>query len=375
MEKVIVCVTGSNGFIGQNLLAHLTYLSHVEVRIISKNTALEDYDFILSDIDIVYHLAGVNRTEDEHELIIGNADFLLNILNKIQTLSKPVKFILASSTQALLDNPYGKSKLLAESYAEEFARLGKVSVVIIRLPGVFGKWCKPNYNSVVATFCYNVINDIPLEIHNPNHNLTVVYIDDVIEKFLKFLQKTNDHDAGCTISTIPVQFTLKLSELAEMIKSFHDYRNNLEVPPVSNVLAKNLYSTYLSYLPMNDFSYPMQLRTDERGSLFEWIKQDGFGQVFVSTTKPGITRGDHFHHTKVEKFLVISGEAEIRFRRLDSLEVVTYRVSGSSPVVIDIPPGYTHSITNTGDSELVTLIWANEIFNVHKPDTYFLNVL
>jgi UDP-2-acetamido-2,6-beta-L-arabino-hexul-4-ose reductase len=374
VRKIRVCVTGANGFIGKNLITRLLVLENVEVIKIVKDTPINSYNSLLEDIDIVYHLAGVNRPLDENEFIEGNVNTAKYILNALNFDQKPVKFIMTSSIQADKDNSYGKSKLIAEEYLLNFTSSNSISTIIYRLPGVFGKWCKPNYNSVVATFCHNVAHDIPIEINDQEHLLKLTYIDDVIEELLSWIKRKIEIKK-CHYAKIPVEFNITLGKLAEKIQDFPLYRRNLCVPQFNNLLVKNLYSTYLSYLTQDKFSYPLELRSDERGELFEWIKSESFGQIFVSTTKPGVTRGNHYHHTKTEKFLVIKGVAEIKFRKIDSDEVIIYIVDGNKPTVLDIPPGYTHSISNISTTELITLFWANEIFDSENPDTYFLNVV
>lgn len=372
MKKVVV--TGANGFVGKNLMVHLNRMEELEVVSIVRETAVEEFLTLLKDADVVFHLAGVNRPKEEAEFVSGNTDLTARLLNTIESLSPdstPV-FVLSSSTQAKHDNPYGKSKLEAEHLLESAAEKGVVKGVIYRLPGVFGKWSKPNYNSVISTFCHNVANDQPLEIRDPQYSFPVVYVDDVVADFLQWLDQAPT--SGITNAAVRTQFEVSLGYLADTIKSFPASRESLVAPRVGDTLTKYLYSTYLSYLPQSKFSYPMELKVDNRGDLFEWIKSKDFGQIFVSTTKPGITRGNHFHHTKTEKFLVIRGEAVIRFRKVDEEEVIEYKVSGDTPTVVDIPTGYTHNITNTGTEELITLFWANEIFDQQRTDTYFLEV-
>jgi len=373
MEKIKIAVTGADGFIGRNLIVHLQNNELFEVRKILKNISSKDLISSLTDVDVVFHLAGVNRPQDEQEFLTGNVFFTEKIVSILKASARPVKFIASSSTQATSDNLYGKSKLDAELVIKSATVGSNIEAIIYRLPGVFGKWSKPNYNTVVATFCYNVANNIPLEISDPNCALSLVYIDDVVEAFIKqiFAEKSIE---SVYYSYVPTQYHVTLGELAKTIKKFKDSRDTLVAPEIGNLFVKNLYSTYLSFLPTDNFGYSVELKTDNRGDLFEWIKSKDFGQIFISTTKPGITRGNHYHHTKAEKFLTIRGQAEIKFRKIDNEEIITYSVNGENPTVVDIPPGYTHSITNTGNTELITLFWANEIFDINKMDTYFLNV-
>lgn len=365
MKKVVV--TGSQGFIGKNLIARLGRVEDLDVIGLHRESSTEEFNIALKDCDLVYHLAGVNRPKEESEFISGNLDYTSQILQVLSKNTKNPTLVVSSSSQAEKENPYGTSKRLAEDAIEKSG----VNAVVFRLPGVFGKWSRPNYNSVVSTFCYNVANKKPLEVRDPSFSLPLVYVDDVVESFIKYLDKSV---SGFQRDTVKTVFQTTLGELAEVISSFPLNRKTLHAPAVGDTFTKYLYSTYLSYLPESDFSYPMELKVDNRGDLFEWIKSEQFGQIFVSTTKPGITRGNHYHHTKTEKFLVIRGEAVIRFRKLGESKVIEYPVSGEKPTVVDIPTGYTHNITNTGDTELITLFWANEIFDTNRMDTYFEEV-
>ena len=372
MLKVVV--TGANGFIGKNLCASLQFSSNVCLERISREDTGEKIAQKIADSDILFHLAGVNRPTDPKSFLLDNEQFTYKILDRIEKNNKPCKIIFSSSSQAVLDNPYGKSKLNAEEYASQWVKNTPHELNIYRLPGVFGKWCRPNYNSVVATFCYNVAYNLSLEIRDNNYELHLVYIDDVVQSFITHVKNKNIAAGKTIFESIDTVYQITLGKLSETILSFKESRNTLQIPAVDNALQKALYSTYLSYLPKDQFAYPMQVKTDERGTLFEWVKQIGFGQIFISTTKPGITRGNHFHHTKTEKFLVIQGEATIKFRHIDGDEIIEYKVSGQTPRVLDIPPGYTHNITNIGSENLITLFWANEIFDPAIPDTQFLKV-
>lgn len=367
-----IAVTGASGFIGKNLISRLQRLEEVELVEITRNTSVDDYSSLLENVDVIYHLAGVNRPKTEEEFTTGNTDLTEQLIRHLGGEKCPV-FVMSSSTQALIDNPYGISKKRAEDLVVEATSQGKLKGVIYRLPGVFGKWSKPNYNSVISTFCHNVAHGKPLEIRDPNYTFPVVYVDDVVEQFLE--QMSHDFvENECKFEEIRTVFNVSLGYLAKTISSFPTNRETLIAPAVGDTLTKYLYSTYLSYLPEDQFAYPMELKVDNRGDLFEWIKSEAFGQVFISTTKPGITRGNHYHHTKTEKFLVIRGEAVIRFRHIFSDRVIEYPVNGKEPKVVDIPTGYTHNITNVGDTELITLFWANEIFDQNRTDTYFLEV-
>lgn len=371
MKRKIV-VTGSEGFIGGNLMARLSRIEDLEIETITLADEPSNYPGKLRNADVIVHLAGVNRPKNVDEFLQGNTNLTQQLLADVDK-SKPPKFIITSSAQAVLDNPYGHSKLEAEKAVEEATAKNIIEGIVYRLPGVFGKWCLPNYNSVVATFCHNIANDLPIEIRDSEYAVTLVYIDDVVSAIIDDLAQPA---AAGKLSRPEIKntFAVTLGALADTLKGFKEGRKNLHAPKVGDTLEKYLYSTYLSYLPHDQFSYPVNLRTDDRGDLFEWIKSPDFGQIFISTTKPGVTRGNHYHHTKTEKFLVIRGEAIIRFRKIDETHIVEYPVSGRQPQVVDIPPGYTHNITNTGEGELITLFWANEIFDQDRPDTYFLEV-
>lgn len=367
MGKIVI--TGANGFIGRNLTAHLLYLTGYTISLITRDDDEAMITEKLDQADFVFHLAGVNRPQSVAEFEEVNSDFTKLIFDKLKAQDRPVSFIVSSSVQALLDNDYGRSKKKAEEYITDNTQGTKISSVIYRLPGVFGKWCRPNYNSVVATYCYNISRDIPIAIQDVGHTLKIVYIDDVCREFIRLL--TAEMKAGeTTYGEIDTVHEITLGDLADLLQSFHQRARSLLAPAVSDLLVKKLYSTFLSYLPENEFAYDLPLMSDDRGSLFELIKSPDFGQIFISTTKPGITRGNHYHHTKTEKFCVIKGNGIVRFCKIGTTAVIEYPVTGESPRVIDIPPGYSHNITNTGDSEMITLFWANEIFDRSAPDTY-----
>jgi UDP-2-acetamido-2,6-beta-L-arabino-hexul-4-ose reductase len=368
-----VLVTGASGFIGKNLCAQLEQEADVTILRFEKDDTADDLRKALDQVDFVFHLAGANRPKDETEFDRVNRGLTEDILSMIKESGRKTPILLTSSVQAKLDNPYGRSKKAAEDTITSWAKSTGVPIYIYRLPNVFGKWCRPNYNSVVATFCHNIANNIDITISSPANNLTLVYIDDVVEEFIKALRgKTKTSSDGfCHISR---DFTVTLEELAAKIYAFKNSRESLLMPNLENMFDRFLYATYTSYLDKRDFSYQLNTKEDNRGWLAEFIKSEQFGQVFVSRTKPGITRGNHWHHTKIEKFLVVEGEADICFRNLDSTEKLTYKVSGTKPEVIDIPAGYVHAIKNTGTTELITLFWADEIFNPARPDTHYMEV-
>lgn len=370
-----VVITGANGFIAKNLLLSLLEIDSIEIETITRSDDPSHYARKVKNASYVFHLAGVNRAKNIEEYEAGNVTLTDNLLKAIDVQGEKVKFILASSIHADKDNAYGRSKQKGEQLVEDASKKGKIEGIIYRLPGIFGKWCKPNYNSVVATFCYNIANDLPINIHDPNKTLKIAYIDNIVDAFLSHLSSFPRIVFGnCTRLEINTVFTINLGELAKKIQQYKSYRTALIAPKVNTALDRYLYTTYLSYLPKNMFSYPLTLKADERGYLFEWLKSENFGQVFVSVTKPGITRGNHYHHTKTEKFLVVKGQALIQFRKITSEEIIDYHVDGINPTVVDIPPGYTHNITNIGDEELITLFWSSEIFSSATPDTYYKEV-
>lgn len=368
-----VLVTGSAGFIGKNLLSRLKTIENIEILEFTRaNSSDELTEFVIS-ADFIYHTAGVNRPADDAEFTTGNKELTEKIINILRDNNKKTPLLITSSSQAELDNLYGKSKLAAETAVLDWQKESDSQVYIYRLPGVFGKWGKPNYNSVVATFCHNIANNLPVEVSDPSHEITLVYIDTVIDEFIKKLDsKSNKPSGAVNISQV---FKITLGDLKDRITKIHDVRSTLIVPNLDDLLNKYLYATYTSYLSKDNFSYELQTNADNRGSLTEFIKSRQFGQIFTSKTKPGISRGDHWHHTKVEKFFVVEGEAEITFRnKINDQDILTYKVSGETPTVLDIPTGYVHAIKNVGDTDLITIFWANEMLNKEYPDTYYEKV-
>ncbi len=367
-----ILVTGSKGFIGRNLILELknrNYNDIYEYDIDSNPLLLEQYT---RDCDFVFHLAGINRPKNENEYMEGNYGFTTMLLNNLKQNSNNAPVLITSSIQADLENPYGKSKKAGEEVLFSYEKETSSKALVYRLPNVFGKWCKPNYNSAIATFCNNIANDLEIIINDPSVVMNLVYIDDVVEEFIKALDgKENKINKYCMV---PITYTITLRRIVELIRGFRESRANLMVPDMSNEFEKKLYSTYLSYLPKDKFKYPLKMNIDDRGSFTEFIKTPDRGQVSVNISKPGITKGNHWHNTKNEKFLVVKGKGIIKFRKVDSSEVIEYHVSGEKLEVLDIPVGYTHSIINEGNSDMVTVMWANEAFNPEKPDTYYLEV-
>jgi UDP-2-acetamido-2,6-beta-L-arabino-hexul-4-ose reductase len=364
-----VLVTGAKGFIGKNLVVRLKELEYqvIEYDVESSDQELPD---AIKQADFIFHLAGVNRPKNEDEFFLGNSDLTKDVLNQLTDLSKQVPIVLSSSIQADFDNPYGLSKRRAEEAVFEHIEAGYPGLVV-RLHNVFGKWCRPNYNSVVATFCYNISHQKPIEITNPEHELGLVYIDDVVNAFISYIDYTAFDTA---IRYVKPRHAITLAGLADRLKLMYTAIRTGVLPDLSDPLSKKLLSTLLSYFDSSDIISNPEVHSDDRGHLFELIKGETFGQIFVSTTKPGITRGNHYHHTKVEKFCVISGEGVVSFRHIISDERFSVNLDGRKPQVLNIPPGYTHNITNVGDSDMITLFWANEVFETSRPDTIYREV-
>ena len=367
-----ILITGSNGFVGRNLVAELKNRGYHELLEYNRGTDIEFLKEYTKQCGFVFHLAGVNRPDNDSEFNQGNVQLTSDLLSALKINNNQAPVLLTSSIQADHDNPYGLSKRAAEELVSSHCAEFGSRACIYRLPNLFGKWSRPNYNSVVATFCYNISRELEINIHNPDTRMTLSYIDDVVQEFVNALEG-NEHRNGNFCFVTP-NYEVTVGELASKIHSFHQNRKTLIMPPLESPLDRALYGTYLSFLPDNRFSYPLEKKTDARGWLAEFIKSQGMGQIFISKTKPGIKRGNHWHHTKVEKFLVIQGEARIRFRMVGSDKVIEYIVNGEFPEVVDIPAGYVHSIENTGQDDLITLFWACEIFNPDKPDTYWQEV-
>ncbi|AGK55922.1 capsular polysaccharide biosynthesis protein CapF [Bacillus sp. 1NLA3E] len=367
-----ILVTGANGFVGKNLIAELKNKGNNNIFEFTRESDSSLLERYTKECDFVFHLAGVNRPKDETEFIEGNIGFTAKLLNLLKEHGNKAPVLITSSIQAEKENPYGESKKAGEDLLFAHSKETGAIALVYRLANIFGKWSRPNYNTVVATYCHNISRDIEIKVNNPDAELTLCYIDDVLEEFMKALEGIpTQQDRFCIV---PITHNIKLGELARMIKGFKGSRTDLSVPNMEDALTKKLYSTYLSFLPENKFSYDLKMNCDNRGSFTEFIRTPDRGQVSVNVSKPGITKGNHWHHTKNEKFLVVSGEGLIRFRKIDSEEIIEYRVSGDRLQVVDIPTGYTHSIVNVGDNDLVTVMWVNECFNPEKPDTYYLGV-
>jgi len=367
-----ILITGANGFVGKNLTAELRNRWYSQLYLYDIDTQPDLLDAYTRDCEFVFHLAGVNRPEKTEDFLAGNFGFTSTLLEKLKQNGNRAPVLITSSIQALLDNPYGISKKAGENLIRQYAMDNGIKTYIYRLPNVFGKWCRPNYNSAVATFCHNIANDLPIRINDPSVQMTLVYIDDVVTEFCHAMEdKPYIQDGFCSVRE---QYKVLLGDIVRIIESFRDSRGNLSILDMGDQFTKKLYATYLSYLPAGSFSYPLKMHTDLRGSFTEFLKTPERGQVSINISKPGITKGNHWHHTKNEKFLVVSGNGVIRFRKIDEEKVYEYFVSGDKLEVVDIPVGYTHNIENLGTSDMVTVMWACEPFNPQNPDTYFLEV-
>lgn len=366
-----ILITGAKGFVGRNLSVTLKQAGHTVYEYDINNT-IEELEAFTKDCEFVFNLAGVNRPEREEEFLEGNCRFADDLLSLLEENNNKAPIMLSSSIQAERDNPYGRSKKAGEDILFDYEKRTGVKVLVYRFPNLFGKWCRPNYNSAVATFCHNIARGLDITVTDPSIALNLVYIDDLLEEMLRALEGNETRDGK--YCKVPVIYEKNLGEITSLIYSFKEGRTNLSVADMSDGFTKKLYSTYLSYLPEDEFSYPLKMNCDERGSFTEIIRTAERGQFSVNVAKPGITKGNHWHHTKNEKFLVVSGKGVIRFRKPDSSEVLEYFVSGEKLEVVDIPVGYTHNIENIGDCDLVTFMWCNECFDPDKPDTFFLKV-
>lgn len=366
-----ILVTGSSGFIGKNLLARLAHMQGYEILPFDTNTDKKDLGKYCKECDVVVHLAGVNRTTNPEDFRKGNIGFTGELLAELVKAKNKAPVIYSGSTHAELDTDYGKSKRAAEDAIRGHARKTGAEARLFRLANVFGKWSNPNYNSVVATFCHNVANGLPITVSDENVELTLVYIDDVIEAFIDAINgKVKLKDGFCVV---PISYKVKLGALAALVKEFAASRESLFLSAqVEGSFEKKLYSTFTSYLPKTFLKNPLKMNFNERGSFTEFLKTKDFGQVSINISKPGIVKGNHWHHSKNEKFLVVNGKGIIRvWERGDRKNAAEFYVSGEKLEVIDMPCGCVHNIENTGDADMVTIMWANEVFDAENPDTYF----
>jgi UDP-2-acetamido-2,6-beta-L-arabino-hexul-4-ose reductase len=365
-----ILVTGANGFIGKNLLIRLKEIPNTTITCFVRGDDLLSLKLMVKNADLVIHLAGENRPEREVDFEEGNVNLTVALCNAIhhefKATGRHVPLVFTSSTQANLNNPYGRSKAAAENAIQYLAQNTGNPSIVIRLPGVFGKWCKPNYNSVVATFCYNIARELPIQINDPKVSLPLVYIDDVISSILSSIETL---PKGFKQLKIRPEYSITIGELGKVIRNFANLRNTLMVERVGTDLVRALYATYISYLPTSEFSYKVPKYVDSRGVFVEMLKTLDSGQFSYFTANPGVTRGGHYHHTKTEKFLVIKGDALFRFRHIFSNEIFEIQTSESMPQIVDTIPGWAHEITNIGENEMVVILWANENFERTRPDT------
>lgn len=381
-----ILVTGAKGFVGRNLVYQLhnirsgkakNYpLSGEELKVFEYDIDSDpaELEIYCKNADFVFNLAGVNRPQKQSDFMKGNFGFASTLLDTLKKYGNKCPVMISSSTQATLNNPYGESKRAGEELMFDYSKETGAKVLVYRFPNVFGKWCRPNYNSAVATFCNNIANDLPIQVNDASVIMNLVYVDDVVNELIAALCENEHYEGDYCI--VPVVHSIRLGFIVDLLYSFKDSRNNLSIPNMSDAFTKKLYSTYLSYLPTDKFSYPLKMNVDHRGSFTEIIRSDDRGQFSVNITKPHIVKGNHWHHTKNEKFVAVSGKGVVRFRNMhqpDS-EIIEYHVSGDNIEVIDIPTGYTHNIENTGDTDLITFIWCNECFDPNNPDTYFEEV-
>lgn len=380
-----ILVTGAKGFVGRNLISQLRNIQYgkannyaisgQEIKIFEYDIDSDpaELDVYCKNADFVFNLAGVNRPKDPTEFMIGNFGFASQLLDTLKKFENRCPIMISSSIQAELDNPYGESKRAGENLLFNYAKETGAKVLVYRFPNLFGKWCRPNYNSAVATFCHNIAHDLPIQVNDPSVLMRLVYIDDVVDELIAALSG-KEHKEG-NFCYVPTIHSITLGEIVELIESFKEMPDNLEIPKLDDPFTKKLYSTYLSYLPKDKFSYSLKMNVDNRGSFTEIIRTVDRGQFSVNISKPGITKGEHWHHTKNEKFVVVKGHGLIQLRKIGTDEVISFEVSGDRIEVVEMIPGYTHNIINLSEAEdLVTFMWCNECFDQNRPDTYFEKV-
>ena len=365
-----VLITGSNGFLGKNLRSYLSIYEEIEIFCYDKDSSLEELEQYTKECDFVFHLAGINRPQTQEEYMEGNYGFTKILLSKLKKYNNKCPIMMSSSVQALLDNDYGKSKKAGEDLLLKYSQDNNIKVYIYRFPNLFGKWCRPNYNSVIATFCSNIANDKEIIINDKNKEITLAYIDDVCEEIVKCLN--NKPTTNGKFCIVPITYTKTLEYIADLIKSFKENDIGIMVPSTGDEFIKKLYATYISYVPLNKMVVDLTEHRDNRGLFCELIRTKEAGQVSVSTTNPGIIRGGHYHYTKMERFIVIKGKAKIKFEHVLTHETKEFEVSGDKLQYVTIPVGYQHNINNIGDEELILILWANELFEPNKPDTYVM---
>jgi UDP-2-acetamido-2,6-beta-L-arabino-hexul-4-ose reductase len=369
-----VLITGANGFVGKNLQLHLAERPDVQVVCFTRSDDLAQLPVMIQGIDFVFHLAGVNRPLDPVDFVSGNTDLTQAlckvVANVAETTGKKVPVVYTSSTKAAYENAYGDSKRGAEDALLELQRSHGVPVHVFRLPNVFGKWCKPNYNSAVATFCHNIARGLPIQVNDPVAPVTLVYVDDLVERFVQLMDGADAAVDADGFATMAPQYTTTVGELARQFQLFKDSRVTLMTERVGTGLMRALYATYVSYLPVESFAYTVPQHADPRGVFVEMLKTPDCGQFSYFTAHPGITRGGHYHHSKTEKFLVIKGRARFKFRHMQTGQGHELVTTGNKPEVVETVPGWTHDITNIGSDEMVVMLWANEVFDRSHPDTF-----
>lgn len=361
-----VLVTGADGFIGKNLMISLQRNPSIEIIKFTRDCSVEQLPALVAQVDFIFHLAGINRPVDENEFAVGNADLTATICQAIQASGRKIPILLTSSSQAERHNAYGKSKLQAEMHLLNLHMQTDNKVYIYRLPNVFGKWCKPNYNSAVATFCHNISRGLPIQVNDPSAKLNLVHIGAVVSSFISILSTQPEDQLYVNVTPV---YQVTLGELVQQLYKFRDSRESLITEPVGDGFTRVLYATYISYIPPDKFNYGLTKHEDKRGCFVEMLKTRDSGQFSFFTAHPGVTRGGHYHHVKTEKFLVIKGKARFGFRHIVTDEVVEIFTSGDMPEVVETVPGWSHDVTNIGDDELVVMLWANENFDREKPDT------
>ena len=367
-------ITGASGFVGKNLQLHLAERKDVKVVCFTREHAVARLPDLLQGVDIVFHLAGINRPQDPAEFLSGNVDLTNALCQAVAaihlTTGKKVPVIFTSSTQTDRSNAYGDSKVKAENALLALQRAYGVPVHVFRLPNVFGKWCKPNYNSVVATFCYNIARGLPIKVNDPEASVTLVYVDDLVGRFVQLMDGADASVDEGGFAIVAPQYTTTVGELARQFQGFKNSRDTLMTERVGTGLMRALYATYVSYLPVESFAYTVPQHADPRGVFVGMLKTPDCGQFSYFTAHPGITRGGHYHQSKTEKFLVIKGQARFKFRHMQTGQSHELATTGDKPEVVETVPGWTHDITNIGPGEMVVMLWANEVFDRSKPDTY-----
>ncbi len=366
-----ILITGAGGFIGKNLRVRLREAGHQDVVCITRASSASDLAAGLAGADFVFHLAGVNRPKTDDEFIKGNRDFTQRLCHGLAASGRRTPVVFASSIQATLDNPYGQSKLAAEAALSRYARETGAPLFMFRLANVFGKWARPNYNSAVATFCHNVARGLPITINDAAAKLSLVHIDDVADAFLRCLTAPGSPSGYAEAGPV---YETTVGDVAAAIRSFFDSRSTLLSPSVGVGLGRALYATYTSYLPVSAFAYKVPQYNDPRGSFVEVLKTPDCGQFSYFTAGPGVTRGEHYHHSKTEKFVVLQGSARFGFKQIQTGELHEIVVHGGEGTIVESIPGWAHDITNIGDNELIVLLWANEIFDRARPDTVAMKV-